>query len=309
MTQASTNEPHARTVHLFSRAVDSMKKSWHNPANAGPYHRYATRHPLYLETSRRLVELAELEPGMKVVDLACGTGLTTAAILAAGVDGLDILAVDQSEAQLALARQYLPSGQVRFLHSPAERIDRRLDERVDRVICNAAFWQLKTDEIFKALATILAEEGKLLFNTGAWMFPSLERSLIAPELLAHAVDDGADTSSLVNLIRRIAKIDYGYTRPTSPNRGGPRYEASFTASMRQAGFAILKTEGYMVKQSPEAVYGWYQIPIFREMLLPGLETDLAQAVLEKAYAGWRPTKNCLYSCMINFVVGRSSSSI
>ena len=32
-------------------------------------------------------------------------------------------------------------------------------------------------------------------------------------------------------------------------------------------------------------------------------------VLEKAYAGWRPTKNCLYSCMINFVVGRSSSSI
>jgi hypothetical protein len=55
---------------------------WDDAENATAYARYCREFPLYRDTSAVLASLAGLETAGLAVDLACGTGATTQAILA-----------------------------------------------------------------------------------------------------------------------------------------------------------------------------------------------------------------------------------
>lgn len=78
--------------------------------------------PGYHQALRRSARALRLRPGMRVLDLGCGTGASTAALLAAA-PGLEIVAVDASEGMLARARQKRWPPTVRFVHSRAEDVD------------------------------------------------------------------------------------------------------------------------------------------------------------------------------------------
>lgn len=56
----------------------------------------------------RLVEAAELEPGMRVVDVACGTGVLALAALEAVSPGGEVVGVDLNPGMLAVARRKTP---------------------------------------------------------------------------------------------------------------------------------------------------------------------------------------------------------
>lgn len=56
---------------------------WNNPINAQKYDEYSKIYPGYQLTSRDLIRLAEVASHHVVVDLACGTGVTSQALLAA----------------------------------------------------------------------------------------------------------------------------------------------------------------------------------------------------------------------------------
>jgi ubiquinone/menaquinone biosynthesis C-methylase UbiE len=78
--------------------------------------------PGYHQALRRSARALRLRPGMRVLDLGCGTGASTAALVAAA-PGVEIVAVDASAGMLARAREKRwPSG-VRFVHSRAEDVD------------------------------------------------------------------------------------------------------------------------------------------------------------------------------------------
>jgi ubiquinone/menaquinone biosynthesis C-methylase UbiE len=78
--------------------------------------------PGYHQALRRSARALGLRPGMRVLDLGCGTGASTAALVTA-VPGLEIVAVDASEGMLARARRKRWPSSVRFVHSRAEDVD------------------------------------------------------------------------------------------------------------------------------------------------------------------------------------------
>lgn len=83
------------------------------------------RHPFYMEVNRRLVTLAELRRGFKVVDLGAGTGAVTR-LLAEAVcnkQGAEVIAVEPSESALEVAKRNLEN--IRELSCALCRAERR----------------------------------------------------------------------------------------------------------------------------------------------------------------------------------------
>ena len=156
-------------MHLSTQ----METLW--DANAAAYSRFCAGHSLYRESSRLLVESAELRPGMVVVDLGCGTGATTAVIVEKLENKGAILAVDISLNMLAFAKSQIQSPCVRFIRAPAEDLDRHIARPVDRVLSNFAFFQFGDKErVLAALGRVLKPGGLFVFNSAAGGFASLD---------------------------------------------------------------------------------------------------------------------------------------
>lgn len=68
------------------------------------YHEYALKYPLYKQTSKKLVELAELNKEDIVIELGCGTGITTK-MIAKRVK--KVIAIDRSKKAIEIAKKYV----------------------------------------------------------------------------------------------------------------------------------------------------------------------------------------------------------
>ena len=93
----------------------STAQAWLEAETARRYQLFAARTTMYQELSQLMVELAQLRPGMRVLDLGCGTGVTTQAVLANLGERGHVYALDVSEAMLAVAREQVKSDQVALL--------------------------------------------------------------------------------------------------------------------------------------------------------------------------------------------------
>jgi ubiquinone/menaquinone biosynthesis C-methylase UbiE len=103
----------------WDRAVGSYEDSWKEQ----------------LEPAQtRMLELAELKPGERVLDVACGTGLVTVrAGSAVGSDG-EVVGTDISEAMVDTAREQTGLAHVRYERGEAEKIGFD-DGSFDAVLC------------------------------------------------------------------------------------------------------------------------------------------------------------------------------
>lgn len=110
------------------------------------YHAIASEMALYRESNRRLCELAELRPGMTVVDLGAGSGLTSLAALGQVPEGLNLIAIDNSPSMIEEARRNL-GDRVQAYHvaDAADGAD-LVGEKVDRVLCNMSLWTFRNPE-------------------------------------------------------------------------------------------------------------------------------------------------------------------
>lgn len=74
----------------------------------------------------KLIEMADLQPGQKVLDLACGTGLVTFPAAVAVEPTGTVTAIDLSEGMLDIARQEAKERGIRnvsFIHMDAEKLN------------------------------------------------------------------------------------------------------------------------------------------------------------------------------------------
>lgn len=123
-------------------------------------------HPGGLRLTRRLTEALGLGPGDLVVDLASGTG--TSAIEVARVTGADVVGIDISRANVALAAQRavdarLPS-RVSFLQGDAEALPLAAAS-VDAVICECALCLFPDkDAAAREIARVLRPNGRLALS-------------------------------------------------------------------------------------------------------------------------------------------------
>lgn len=145
--------------------MSKQKESWNTKENAKVYDIYARSFPLYKETSKDLIDIAGILPGITVVDLAAGTGATTQAILNASGGDINIIAVDQAEEMLNKVKEkFFGNDRVKYIVAQAEDIDTVISYPVDAIVCNSAFWQMVPQKTLEAVSHTLKDGGIFVFN-------------------------------------------------------------------------------------------------------------------------------------------------
>lgn len=135
---------------------------WDN--SSAEYLRYAAQSPVYLGSAESVVRLGDIRARQVVVDLACGTGVVTQQLLRTPFAlTLKVVALDFSSEMLAAAQQSIKATNVEFHKEQAENLH-LVVTKADRVLCNAAFWQLDCDSVLSAVRAILQPDGLVVFS-------------------------------------------------------------------------------------------------------------------------------------------------
>jgi ubiquinone/menaquinone biosynthesis C-methylase UbiE len=245
---------------------------WNDHENARRYYAFTRQYPQYQETSRDLVALAMLPGDVAVVDLACGTGVTTDAILSAlGPDGT-VTSVDGSAAMLAVAASSISDSRVTWVHARAENLDQHVKVQAGAVICNSAIWQTDLDATMLAVRNVLTVDGRFAFNIGSELLEEEEPAYDNSELL------------FADMMQGIAARDYGWSPPPqSPSAASRLSQETVCQYLAEAGFGLEQVERLEYQESPDAVRAWLSVPIFTKRMLPGLPYEHRMSVLDKAY--------------------------
>lgn len=98
---------------------------------------------------------------MRVLDLGCGTGASTAALVTAAPD-VEIVAVDASPGMLERARRKRWPSRVRFVHSRAEEVD---EGRFDAVFAAYLVRNLPDpDPVLQRVRELMSPGGRLVLH-------------------------------------------------------------------------------------------------------------------------------------------------
>jgi SAM-dependent methyltransferase len=249
---------------------------WDSPENAALYADYTREFPIYAETSRDLVRLAGLAPDAAVIDLACGTGVTSGQILAPlGPDGR-VTGVDKSAAMLAIAARSVPDDRVSWVEALAEEFDQRVSGPVSAVICNSAIWQTRLGRTAAAVRAVLGADGVFVFNIG------IEFVRGAGYSTSEAERDGEP--GLLEAMRDIAAADYGWSPPPAGAVAPRNYlsQEEIEQTLRDNGFPAVRAEWIDYEQPTGSLRAWLTVPVFTDRHLPGLPYETRMAVLDKA---------------------------
>lgn len=246
----------------------STARAWLEQETARRYKIFTQKSTMYQELSQVMVELAGIEPGMRVLDLGCGTGVTTQAVLQAMGDRGHVYALDISESMLTVAREQLTSERVTFLQADAGDFAGLLSEPVDRVVCNSVFWQFRhKPRVMAELRQVLAPDGLFVFN--------------APE--PYFIFKNIPRSSKVSVIfDQLAAERYGVGRQDL------RTMEVFLNNHR---FELLSTRMLERTRSAEESYLFMQIPAATAWMEPPLDYETRRALLDEAWQLARPDQN------------------
>lgn len=250
-----------------------MSSTWMDRLNAQLYEEYAQNFPMYRALGKKLIEVAEIQPGQTVVDLACGTGIVTTQLHEKLQDQGKIIGVDMSSSMLDIARKKLPM--VEFIEARGEQLHEMLPESsVDVVICNSAFWQMDVEKALVAIKHVLKPGGRFIFNLN-------ESNRLLKEPSSPYLD---------RIMWHIAIEEYGYVRPQpSPTRpkplltvGSPFEEVH--ALLKTAPLTLLSYDEVLeIEHTAESHYAFNKIPIMTRRWLPDMDYAMRREILEKAY--------------------------
>lgn len=259
-----------------------MGNGWDDEETARRYDEHTRRYPGYRRRAQRLVRLAGIEPGMHVVDLACGTGTTTAEILRRLAGRGRVTAVDGAESLLAIARARHADARVTWVRARGETLDAVVEQPADAVVCSAAFWQMQWPEAMTAVGSTLRAGGVLAFNLPRQFFPALfpERPRPSPG------------SSLGDRIIAVAAQRHGFVRPVpSPSAlSRPGHDLdSLRLLLGEAALRLARWERYEHPVSMEEAIDWLRVPVFTARLLPGCDYATRMAILDAALDGYEST--------------------
>jgi ubiquinone/menaquinone biosynthesis C-methylase UbiE len=132
------------------------------------FERFA-QNPFYQEINRRLVALANLCSGQRVIDLGAGTGAVTELLVPRVSPGGEVIAVEPSSSALEVARSNLDGvgGAVtRFAQGTAEGLSQLVRRPVDAVFfCNAIHLVQEKAAVVQEVYRSLRAGGTFSFNT------------------------------------------------------------------------------------------------------------------------------------------------
>jgi SAM-dependent methyltransferase len=239
------------------------------------YAAFCRRCPMYRDTSEDLARVAGIEGAGLVIDLACGTGASTAAILARLPQDGRVVAVDGSEAMLAVARASIGDPRVRWIQAPAEELASHVGQIADVVVCNSALWQMDMPRVLESISRTLRPDGRLAFNIG--------RAFIALPLTPEERE--RPVPNLPELMQAAAVLHHGFVppHPMPGRRREPLTVESVSAMLCAAGFAVEPATVVEHEDTPECQRAWLSVPIFTERQFGGLSYERRMEALATAY--------------------------
>lgn len=125
-----------------------------------------------------IIRAAELGPGMRVLELGCGTGVFTERFL---VPGCRIVAVDVSEPLLTQARARCTDPRVAFHLDDAEQLSFS-DCAFDAVIGSSVLHHLDLGYVLSEMRRVLVPGGTIAFAEPNKMNPQIALQLISPHI-------------------------------------------------------------------------------------------------------------------------------
>ena len=153
-----------------------------------------------------VIDACRLRPGMRVLELGCGSGNYTDLYVKSGAD---IVAIDLSPELLAIAKKRLPH--VRFEIADAETLDGISDNSIDCVIGNAVLHHFDVPLALKAMLRVLRPGGTICFTEPNMLNPqiALQKNI---RLLKRMLGDSPHETaffrwSIVRLLRQIGFIE------------------------------------------------------------------------------------------------------
>jgi ubiquinone/menaquinone biosynthesis C-methylase UbiE len=235
------------------------ESAWLEAETARRYKIFTEQTTMYHELSRLMVQLAKIEPGMQVLDLGCGTGVTTQAVLHELGDSGQIYALDISAPMLDVAREQVASNRVSFIEADAAATGLP-DRSVERVVCNSVFWQFRhKPEVMAELRRVLTPDGRFVFNVPEpyFMFEAIPRS-----------------QRVSVLFEQLAAERYGVGRQDL---------RTIEVFLRNHGFEIAGRQILERTRSAAESYLFMQIPVATAWMEPPLNYETRLALLEEAH--------------------------
>lgn len=233
---------------------------------AKKYDNYAASYPMYRKTSQFLVKTANIRKGMTIVDLACGTGVTTHEILKKLGSSGKIIDIDFSGEMLNIAKKRNKQKNISFIQSSAEKIDMLTKESIDLVLCNSAFWQMDMDKTLRCIKRILKKDGKFIFNlpNQYYKFPKKTRNVL-----------------FFPIMQEIATKEYGL-KPKK--RKFKLFDfKSVNKIIKSNSFKISFCKTSAFKQTAKDIYEFYKIPVMTDKAFPNLDYSERMKILDQAY--------------------------
>ena len=230
----------------------------------------------YSELNARLVDMADVGSGQRIIDLACGTGGVTRLILERLRDARDsaIIAIDHSATALKQAMEDLKDARdaaIQFVQSQVESVSEAVKDSADTVFfCNAIHYVEDKDALMEEISKCLKPGGKFAFNTSFF--------------------EGGNPPESLRFYRkwmlkstRIARRDYGLKRSTSDKVEARKHLTpdQYRELVERHGMRVDKQEIDTVQVPIE---GWLDISDFEDFIagiLPGAPLEKASAALKE----------------------------
>lgn len=234
---------------------DCALRGWDDPETAEYYEAFCRSHSRYICANAALIEHARMEPGMRVLDLAAGTGRTAeAALECLGEDGR-VVCVEPFSGMRSAGMRRVTDSRVEWLSTIPDATG-----SFDRVLCGAAIWQLDSlPETFRRLASLLRHGGALCFN-----IPALY--LLEPD----EPGGGADPM-LLSLAESLLTTPLATEAVASVPLSSGCIDTWLGAARLRA-----QTWSFRLRLTQDAYADWLKIPVLTDRLLGGL-TPAARA--------------------------------
>ena len=225
---------------------------WDDPETAAYYEAFCRSHSRYIRANAALIARARIAPGMRILDLAAGTGRTAEAALEFLGEAGRVVCVEPFAGMRAEGMRRVTDSRVEWSAIlPGAR------ESFERILCGAAIWQLDPlPETFGILASLLRPGGALCFN-----IPSLY--LLEPD----EPGGGSDPSLLSLPALLLASSDCAPTRePVECQAPGPLSRSCIGAWLNAAGLQP-RSWSFRVRLTQHAYADWLKVPVLTDRVL------------------------------------------
>jgi SAM-dependent methyltransferase len=250
---------------------------WDDPRTPAYYEAFCRNHSRYTRANAALISHSRIEPGLRILDLAAGTGRTAEAALRWLGDQGRVVSVEPSAPMRSEGMRRVRDPRVTWYAAVPEA-----EGPFDRILCGAAIWQLEPlPETLRNLAGLLCHGGALCFN-----IPALY--LLEPD----EPGGGGDPLLLALPALLPTSPNNGPPYETSPPRAGPQLGRRTIRAWLQAAGLRARSWKFRVRLTQEAYAEWLKIPVVSDRMLSGLTPDervrRIEAVLQSAdRASWK----------------------